>query len=143
MKHVRNSNIFKKESDKTTKIVTSFFIALRFSSPGVDSVDLKSCTEEYLHIVNSWENRNGSMDLTIEHVLQKDLPEYVTKDDTTDLEKLDFEDDISNGTNPTSLDKKRLLPVKVDLEVCVNKALHNANATQESLASPLKRTKIS
>ena len=58
------------------QIITSFFVALRFAQ-GTNSVDLKSCIEEFVNIVNNWEHRVSSMDLTIEHVLEKDLPEYV------------------------------------------------------------------
>jgi len=63
------------ENDGCSK-ETSFFIALRFSY-GVESIDLKSCTEEFSYKVNSWVERKDSMDLTIEHVFQEQLPSYV------------------------------------------------------------------
>jgi poly(A) polymerase Pap1 len=60
-----------------------FFIALRFA-PGVDSVNLRYCTADFLHKVNSWEERKEGMDLTIAHVLLEDLPEFVFDDDDDD-----------------------------------------------------------
>ena len=62
--------------DHKCKHTTSFFIALRFAY-GVDNVDLKSCTSEFLYKVNAWEERKFGMDLTIEHVLQQNLPSFV------------------------------------------------------------------
>lgn len=56
--------------------ISSFFIALRFFY-GVDNVDLKSCTSEFLYKVNAWEDRKYGMDLTINHVLQPNLPSFV------------------------------------------------------------------
>jgi poly(A) polymerase Pap1 len=80
-------------SVKNTKKATSpnnsclhesfFFIALRFA-PGLDSVNLRYCTADFLHKVNSWEERKEGMDLTIAHVLQDDLPEFVFDEDADD-----------------------------------------------------------
>ena len=53
-----------------------FFIAVRFA-PNVEVVDLRSSTSEYLHIVNSWEGRKDGMDLSIERVLEEDLPVFI------------------------------------------------------------------
>eukprot|EP00339_Tiarina_fusa_P026499 CAMPEP_0116998696 /NCGR_PEP_ID=MMETSP0472-20121206/1680_1 /TAXON_ID=693140 ORGANISM="Tiarina fusus, Strain LIS" /NCGR_SAMPLE_ID=MMETSP0472 /ASSEMBLY_ACC=CAM_ASM_000603 /LENGTH=605 /DNA_ID=CAMNT_0004697931 /DNA_START=47 /DNA_END=1864 /DNA_ORIENTATION=+ len=59
-----------------------FFVALRFA-PGTDSVNLRYCTSDFLHKVNSWEERKRGMDLTITHILQSDLPEFVLADTKT------------------------------------------------------------
>ena len=105
-----------------TKLVTSFFIALRFS-PSVDSVDLRSCMDEFVHIVNSWEDRKSTMDLTIKHMLQKDLPDYVYQDDNLiDLETLEF--------SSSSLGKRR-----ADTSFCVN----DLDTVMES---PMKKANI-
>ena len=53
-----------------------FFVALRFA-PGVDSVNLRYSTSDFLHNVNSWEERKKGMDLNISHILQSDLPDIV------------------------------------------------------------------
>jgi poly(A) polymerase Pap1 len=56
-----------------------FFVALRFS-PGVDSVNLRYCTSDFLHNVNSWEERKKGMDLNIAHIIQSELPDFVHND---------------------------------------------------------------
>lgn len=63
------------------KTESCFFMALRFAF-GVENVDLRFCTSEFLHKVNSWEGRRLGMDLTIEHVLQKDLPSFLFESET-------------------------------------------------------------
>jgi len=57
-------------------MASSFFTVLRFAH-GIDAIDLKSCTEEFAYKVNSWEERTDTMDVSITHVLQKDLPSFV------------------------------------------------------------------
>jgi poly(A) polymerase Pap1 len=51
------------------------FIALRFA-PHVNQVNLRYLTHNYLHAVNSWDERNPGMDLSICHVTCDKLPEY-------------------------------------------------------------------
>ncbi len=74
-------------------IVTSFFIGLEFAVPLDTVLDLKSCIDEFVNIVNSWEDRKNGMDVTIKHVLQKDLPAYVKEDSSVDLEKLEIDEE--------------------------------------------------
>lgn len=81
------------DDDNGIQIITSFFIALRFAQ-GIDSVDLKTCIEEFVNIVNNWEHRVLSMDLTIEHALDKDLPEYVKNYNDTQIDDGDCTDII-------------------------------------------------
>jgi hypothetical protein len=50
-----------------------FFIGLKFS-PGLESVNLKQCTTEFLYNINSWEGRKDGMDFTMETILREDLP---------------------------------------------------------------------
>lgn len=52
-----------------------FFIALRFA-PGVETVDLRYSTSDFLHKVNSWEGRRSGMDLSIARVTADDLPDF-------------------------------------------------------------------
>jgi poly(A) polymerase Pap1 len=59
-----------------------FFVALRFA-PGTDSVNLRYCTSDFLHNVNSWEERKRGMDLNIAHIVQSELPGFVFKDTAT------------------------------------------------------------
>ncbi|CAB9530722.1 Nuclear poly(A) polymerase [Seminavis robusta] len=53
-----------------------FFIALRFAE-GVETVDLRYSTSEFLHKINSWEGRKEGMDLSIARVSANDLPSFV------------------------------------------------------------------
>jgi hypothetical protein len=69
-------------SDPDCKMESCFFMALRFAY-GVEHADLRYCTSEFLQKVNSWEGRCLGMDLTIEHVLQQDLPSYLWLDSLT------------------------------------------------------------
>jgi len=72
----RFAKFFNYTFGKDQIMVTSFFTALRFAH-GIDAIDLKSCTEEFTYKVNSWEERTDTMDVSITHVLQKDLPSFV------------------------------------------------------------------
>lgn len=56
-----------------------FFIALRFA-PNVETINLKHFTLDFLHKVNSWEDRKPGMDLNIQHVLKENLPNFVSED---------------------------------------------------------------
>ena len=149
------------------KIVTSFFIALHFSIPVDTIVDLRSCTQEFVIMANSWEERKIGMDLTINHVLQNDLPDCVFHGGAAiDLENLEVEDnDVeSKGKDPndfivvddSSQGEKRLRGTllyekKDDKTVafpCVNgkKKAYNAvstNVYNNLFASPLKKIKVS
>ena len=69
------------KSDEDCKTESCFFMALRFAF-GVENVDLRYCTSEFLHKVNSWEGRRLGMDLSIEHVMQKDLPTFLYDSET-------------------------------------------------------------
>ena len=60
--------------------ISSFFIGLRFAH--IESIDLKPNTLEFCCIVNSFENRRVGMDVSIRHVLQKDLPSFVKESDS-------------------------------------------------------------
>lgn len=50
-----------------------FFIALRFA-PGIEHVDLRSSTFDFLSVVNSWEGRQLGMDLKLSRITANDLP---------------------------------------------------------------------
>ena len=65
-----------RDDNGSFKYTASFFVALRFSF-GVENVDLRSCTEEFLRKVNAWDQRRWGMDLTIEHRTQQNLPLFV------------------------------------------------------------------
>lgn len=70
---VRSGN---QESSDDCKHESLFFIGLRFA-PGLQSVDLRYHTSDFLHKMNSWEGRKEGMDLDLCHVLQADLPSIV------------------------------------------------------------------
>ena len=67
---------FQQKSDDTCMKENHFFIALRFA-PGVQSIDLRYFISDYLHKMNSWEERKEGMDLGICHLLREDLPNFV------------------------------------------------------------------
>ena len=58
-----------------------FFIALRFAV-GVETVSLRYSMSDFLHKVNSWEERKEGMDLGIAHILKDDLPPEVFETST-------------------------------------------------------------
>jgi len=118
------------------KIVTSFYIALRFEE-NIRSVDLKSCMEEYTYMVNNFEGRKMGMDLNIKHVLQEDLPNYVFEDnEDVDLEKLV---EAERSVNEDSKREQQSL-ISRNPESQSNDF---ANQSLQSLASPMKKAKIS
>lgn len=53
-----------------------FFIALRFA-PKIDQVDIRHLTMDFLYKVNTWEGRKSTMDLSIAHITDEDLPMFV------------------------------------------------------------------
>lgn len=54
----------------------SFFIGLRFA-PEIDKVDVRHLTMDFLYKVNTWEGRKSTMDLSIAHITDEDVPLYV------------------------------------------------------------------
>jgi hypothetical protein len=87
-------------SDEDCKTESCFFMALRFAY-GVANVDLRYSTQEFLHKVNSWEGRRLGMDLTIEHVMQKDLPTYLYETKTTGNVSMKNESNKDSEKPPT------------------------------------------
>ena len=64
------------KSDPNNRHEASFFMGLRFAL-GIETIDLRFCTAEFLHKVNTWDCRREGMDLTIELVRKEDLPAFV------------------------------------------------------------------
>ena len=62
-----------KTSDPAARHESLFFVALRFA-PELENVNLQHQTTDFLHNVNSWEQRKPTMDLRLAHVTQADLP---------------------------------------------------------------------
>ncbi len=53
-----------------------FFIGLRFA-PGIDAIDVRHLTMDFLFKVNNWDSRNEStMDLTLAYLSASDIPLY-------------------------------------------------------------------
>jgi poly(A) polymerase Pap1 len=66
------------KSDEDCKTESCFFLALKFAS-GVESVDLRCCTSEFLHKVNSWDRRGISkISLAGTRILRFSLFNFVT-----------------------------------------------------------------
>ena len=72
----KGQNLGVGKSDPKNRHESSFFMGLRFAHC-VETIDLRFCTAEFLHKVNTWDCRREGMDLTIELVRQEDLPAFV------------------------------------------------------------------
>lgn len=79
------SNFFHQDTKEERS--SFFFIALRFTS-NIETLNLKQFTLDFLHKVNSWEERKPGMDIDIQHVLQEDLPKFLHEEDNEE-ENLD------------------------------------------------------
>lgn len=90
-----------------------FFIALRFA-PGLETVDLRYSTSEFLHKVNSWEGRKEGMDISIGRISADELPAFVVG-----TEKIP-------AKRPT-----------IDISICPQIVLERSGAV-----SPTKKTKV-
>jgi hypothetical protein len=86
--------------------VSSFFVALRFA-PNVECIDLTSSVQEILFKVNSWEDRREGMDITIEHLLWNQLPDFVlgksSQDSCSDLRDSGGGDDEADTLDDLAL----------------------------------------
>lgn len=68
-------------SSAKNKHETCFFGALRFRN-GVEELDLSYNVSEFLHIVNTWENRRQGMELTIKVVTKEDVSSCISHKST-------------------------------------------------------------
>jgi poly(A) polymerase len=122
-----------------------FFMALRFA-PHVDHVNLGYLTHNYLHAVNSWDERCSGMDLSIAHVTSDKLPEYCWQADTTGNPNHDGAEDWSLGCGGPSSSGAVAPPQPAMCGVENNpnhNQLHSATGGGGSfdLASPTKRSR--
>jgi poly(A) polymerase Pap1 len=111
-----------------------FFIALRFA-PGVDSVNLRYCFSDFLHKVNSWEERKEGMDLGIAHILQKELPASVVddaaaEDESAPLSKVAIKESVDPAKPAREENSTRLTP-----------KLARSALSDADIASPAKRAR--
>jgi poly(A) polymerase len=121
------------KSDENCKTESCFFMALRFAF-GVENVDLRFCTSEFLHKVNSWEGRRLGMDLTIEHVLRKDLPSFLFESETRGIALTRFP---KKAGKPPAVDPRPLSPaLERKLKISDN---DDPAMTGPSVPSPAKR----
>lgn len=118
------------KSEENCKHESCFFVAMRFAF-GVENVDMRYCTGEFLHMVNAWEGRCVGMDCTIEHVVERDLPDFVFDNESNltieEEDPLEFEysDDNDNVTTMIDIDSKKgqnnegltMLPISVSREI--------------------------
>jgi hypothetical protein len=79
----------------------AFAWLFRFA-PHVDQVNLGYLIHNYLHAVNSWDERCSGMDLSIAHVTSDKLPEYCWQADTTGNPNHDGAEDWSLACVPSS-----------------------------------------
>ena len=78
------------DGNENIRHFASFFVALRFEE-GIEDVDVKPCCEEFLYKLNSFEGRRPGMDLTIDCLLQNELPAFVfeSRDDCNSIDGLE------------------------------------------------------
>jgi poly(A) polymerase len=76
-----------------------FFIALRFA-PHVNQINLRYLTHNYLHAVNSWDDRKPGMDLSICHVTCDKLPDFCWQADSQGNANHDGAEDWSLPCSP-------------------------------------------
>lgn len=69
--------------------VSSFFVALRFA-PNIECFDLTGSAQEMLFKLNSWEDRVEGMDMTMEHLMQSQLPAFVFEKTVIVRDGIDF-----------------------------------------------------
>lgn len=94
-------------SSSRERRVSWFFIALSFHIPrsaveaaagGVHNVDLSAVIQEFAFVVDQWELRHGGMDLQVDHVRRRDIPDWVVQST--------YGGDADNAT-PAQSQKKR------------------------------------
>ena len=66
-------------STRTCEYEKCFFIGLRFA-PGIDAIDIRHLTMDFLYKVNNWDGRNEStMGLTLAYLSSGDVPLFVVE----------------------------------------------------------------
>jgi poly(A) polymerase Pap1 len=118
------------KSDPNCRQEASFFVGLRFAY-GVETLDLRFCMSEFLHIVNTWVGRRQGMDLTAEIVRKQDLPDFtkpsqITVNNSTDEHAMT--ENAETESNATSEDNE-LEESKIETEEL---SIDDANALDES-----------
>ena len=152
------------------KYTSSFFVALRFAHTA-KRVDIGPLVEDFMQIVNSFEGRSATMDLTMRIVAKKYLPSFVFSADEV-MPKIEVENDATthvdgagdaanvskgnpgkqvgvNETMKSSEDKAASEPVtnedgQVDtpLPLSGKKKPLDSTVSPSDNISPLKRTRI-
>lgn len=125
--------------DESSHYVASFFIALRFAD-GAQLVDLGPLATDFLNIVNSWEKRSSTMDLTMNVVMQRNLPSFVFEGNEEITDSVDIssgdQQSMVNDSNDAVLDSA-LTPTSLK----INQPDSDSSSPTEFI-SPLKRTRI-
>jgi poly(A) polymerase len=120
-----------------------FFIALRFA-PHIHQVNLRYLTHNYLHTVNSWNERSPGMDLSIAHVTAEKLPEYCWQADQGNANYDGVEDwslpcqEEEQGRQPQQ-QQPQPVPAAPPAPVGENSVLQSGASFD--LASPTKRSR--
>jgi poly(A) polymerase len=114
-----------------------FFIGLRFA-PEIDTVDVRHLTMDFLYKVNSWEGRKSTMDLSIAHITDEDLPLFVWEamndhDSRRDINKYGAERSVSSENTAPSTDNDD------EDDSCHSVA---PNESLPDLASPPKKCRV-
>jgi poly(A) polymerase len=120
-----------------------FFIALRFA-PQINQVNLRYLTHNYLHTVNSWNERSPGMDLSIAHVTAEKLPEYCWQADQGNANHDGAEDWSLPCQEEEQQGRQQQQPVPVAPPAPVGENQTNAflqSGGSFDLASPTKRSR--
>jgi poly(A) polymerase len=115
-----------------------FFIALRFA-PGVDTINLRYCTSDFLHKVNSWEERKEGMDLSLAHALQSDLPGFI-HDEIAEVAS-SVPSEVQALTTSETPKLRHGAPSNADKSTRLTPKLSRSTISDLDMASPAKRAR--
>lgn len=127
------------EGAKDDAFEKSFFIGMRFA-PDIDTIDIRHLTMDFLHKVNSWEGRKSTMDLSIAHIADEDLPWFVWEA----MKDLDSRSKVDKGGTERSVVSENTAPAtddEDDEESCHSVALNEGSCLRD-LASPPKKCRV-
>ena len=134
-----NKGIVYDSSGENGPCESFFFIALRFA-PNIETINLKHFTLDFLHKVNSWEERKPGMDLNIQHVLKENLPNFISEDFQENLNMLaplsEEERDLDDEASQES-------PLLDDPNTLEQEGATGTKGYDESSTQKAKRRKIS
>lgn len=113
-----------------------FYIALRFNR-GIERIDIRHLTMDFLYKVNSWEGRKSSMDLSISHITDEDLPLFVWEA----MKERRSHSDKDGGTE-RSVNSENTAPATDDEEDDASCPSVEGKSSPVEKTSPLKKYRV-